>query len=59
MRQFEAADALAQRSGEGALLVPQEFALEQAGWDRGAVEFDEGCLLAPAQLVNGSRDLAY
>jgi hypothetical protein len=56
VRQFEAAYALAQRSGESALLVPQKFALEQTGRYGRAVEFDEGSLPAPAQLVNSPRD---
>ena len=56
MSEFEAANSLAQGSGEGALLVSQEFALEQPCRDRRAVEFDECSVLAPAELMDGSRD---
>ena len=28
-------------AGEGPLLVPEELALQQVGWDRGAVHLDE------------------
>ncbi len=39
--QFEAADALRDGAGEGAALVSEEFAFQQAGGNRRAVEFDE------------------
>ena len=39
--QLEAADSLRDRPGEGALLVTEQFAFEQPGRNRGAVEFDE------------------
>ena len=40
--QLEAADALRDGAGEGAFLVAEELAFEQAGGDGGAVELDEG-----------------
>ncbi len=43
--ELEAADALRGRSGEGALLVPHELALEQGARDGGAVDLDEAAVL--------------
>ena len=40
--QLEAADALADRAGERALLVAEQLALEQPGRDRRAIQLDEG-----------------
>src|SRR5690606_11619300 len=41
-------------AGERALLVAEEFALEEGGWKRRAVEDDEWSGLAQAALVDGA-----
>src|SRR5260370_11943328 len=56
MRQFEAADAWRDGGGKGALLVPEEFALEQPGWNRSAVELHEGVCASAAEIMDGARD---
>ena len=55
LRQFETADPLGDGAGEGALLVAEEFAFQQAGGNGGAVELDEGGLLARTEVVYGAR----
>jgi hypothetical protein len=52
--QLEAASR--DRAGEGALLVPEHLALEQAGGHRRAVPLHERALATAAQLVHGARD---
>ena len=54
--QLEAADLLADGAREGALLVAEQLALQQAGGDGRAVELDEGPLPAGAQVVQGAGD---
>ena len=54
--QFEPADAVAQRAGEGALDVAEELALEQFARDRRAVDPDQRPVAAAARLVDGARD---
>ena len=54
--ELEAAAALLDRAGEGALLVAEELALEQLARQRGAVELDERALAARALLVDRARD---
>jgi len=53
---FEAADLLAERAGEGAAFVAEEFAFEEAGGDGGAVESDEGLGGAGAEAMDGAGD---
>src|SRR5579864_349348 len=48
MCQFDAPDFAANGTGEGAFLMPKQFALQQAGGDRGAVDFDERSILESA-----------
>src|SRR5215470_7978898 len=36
--------------------MPEEFALEKPGWNRGTVEFYEGARFAGTQIVNRARD---
>src|SRR5215831_2857500 len=55
MRQLEASNALCDSAGEGALLVPEKFALQQTGWDSSAIEFHEGVPAARAEVVNRAR----
>ena len=55
VRQFQPADLARDGSGECALLVAEEFALEQAGGNRGAVQLDKGALAARAEAMNGAR----
>src|SRR5207248_4740859 len=52
VRQLEATDFPRDRPREGAPLVSEQFAFEQAAWDRRAVEFHEGALAARTQVVN-------
>ena len=56
VRQLEAALPPIGRAGEGALLVAEDFALEQRLGNRGAVDGDERKAGARAQLVDGLRD---
>src|SRR5579862_6416421 len=56
VRQLEAPDPLRDRAREGAALVAEELALEEARRDGGAVELHERPLAASAELVNGARD---
>ena len=53
---FELADRLRNRSGEGALLVPEQLALEQRLRQRGAVDLDHHLAPPGAQSVNPLRD---
>ena len=41
VRQLESADPLGDRTGEGALLVSEELAFQQAGGNRGAIQLDK------------------
>ncbi len=56
VRQLKAAHLLADGAGEGALLVAEQLALQEAGGDGGAVELDERALAAGAQVVKGPGD---
>ena len=53
---LEIADVPAVRAREAALLVPEQFALDQIGRDRAAVHREERFVLAPAELVQRLRD---
>ena len=55
IRQFQSADLLAHRSGEGSLLVAEQLAFQQSRGNGGAVHLDEAALLAPAHVVNHPR----
>jgi hypothetical protein len=55
-RQLEAACPPAARSGEGAPLVAEELALDQAGRERGAVDVNEGTGAARGALVDDPGD---
>ena len=52
---LEAALARGDGAGERALLVSEQFALEQLGGDGAAVDGDEGTLAARARGVDGAR----
>ena len=54
--EFEPADAVAHRAGEGAADVAEELALEQFARDRRAVDPDQRPVAAAARLVDGARD---
>src|SRR5690606_40205478 len=56
--QFEAAAAIADRAGEGALHVPEQLALDQLLGNGRTVHLDEGTAAAAAQGVNAARDEA-
>ena len=47
---------LGDRAGEGALLVAEQLAFEQAGRNGGAVQLDERAAAAAAQVVNRAGD---
>ena len=53
--EFKAPDTIAQRAGEGTLGVAEEFAFEQIGRDRRAVDADQRAIATPAVVVNGAR----
>ena len=53
--QFQAAHLARNRAGECALLVPEQFALQQSGGDGRTVDLDEGAITASAEAVNGAR----
>ena len=53
--QFHAPDLLRDRAGEGSLLMPEQFTLQQAGRDSSTVQFHKRAFLAPAAFVNGAR----
>ena len=54
--QLEAADPPPRRAGEGALLVAEQLAGDDAGGEGGAVDGDEQPLPARAELVDRPRD---
>ena len=56
VRQLEPADALRDRSGKRAALVPEQFRFEQAGGNRGAIDFDERAFAPRAQIVDRAGD---
>src|SRR5690606_680233 len=53
---LEASDSGADRSGERALLVTEQLALEQLARDRAAVDGDERRVTASGKLVDPPRD---
>ena len=54
--QFEPPDLLADGAGERAPLMAEQFALDQACRDGGAVHLHKCALAPPAQIVDGARD---
>src|SRR4030095_1327582 len=56
MGQLEAANALRYSAGKSAFLMAKELALKQSGGNRRAIDFYQGPLAAPAEIVNGARD---
>src|SRR5207253_6902046 len=56
VRELEAADPARDGTGEGAALVAEELALQQAGGDGGAVELDERASAPGAQRVDQAAD---
>ena len=54
--EFEPADAVAHRAGEGAADMAEELALEQFARDRRAIDPDQRPVAAAARLVDGARD---
>jgi len=55
MRQFEKTDLLLEGAGERTFLMAKEFALQECGRDRGAIQKDEGPLPPAAEVMNGAR----
>src|SRR6185369_17088378 len=53
---FEAPDLLRDGSGEGALLMPEQFAFQQIHWNRRAAQLDKGTPAALTSVVNGMCD---
>src|ERR1700733_14310805 len=56
VRQFKAAQALRRGAREGPSLMTEEFALEQAEWNRGAAYLYKNMLASRAVVVYDSRD---
>ena len=56
MRELEAAGALADGAGEGALLVAEQLGFEHAFRQRGAIELDERLVLARREIVHGAGE---
>ncbi len=56
MGQLEAADPPRDGPGEGTLLVAEQLALDQPGRQGGAVDLDQGLVLAPAAGMDGPGD---
>src|SRR5207253_3023920 len=54
--ELEAAAALLQRAGEGALLVSEELALDQLARQRGAIELHQRTLAPRACVVDRTSD---
>ena len=54
--ELEPTDLVRDRAGEGALLMPEQLALDQTGGDGGAVELDEGLVIPTAQAVDRAGD---
>ncbi len=54
--ELEPPELLLDRTGERALLVAEQLALEQRLGQRGAVDLDERAVRAPAQAVDRARD---
>ncbi len=50
--QLDPPDLAADGAGEGAFLMPEQFALKQAGGDGGAVDFDKGSILKEAHTMD-------
>ena len=59
MGQLEAADALRNGAGEGALFMAEQFALQEPGRDGGAVDLDQGTLVAGAKMMNRASDQLF
>src|SRR6185436_12081406 len=53
---LEAPDPPHLRAREGPAFVPEQFALQQCLWNRGAVNRDERRFRALAVLINGARN---
>ena len=56
MSQFKAPDTLRERARERPFLVAEEFAFQEAGWDGGAIECDQGVRAPRAAMMNRTRD---
>ena len=56
VRKFKAPLFLRDRPGKGPLLVSEQLALDQAGWNCGAVQLDHGLGASRAQMMDGSAD---
>src|SRR5207245_7871566 len=53
---FEAPDLLRDGSGEGALLMTEQFAFLQIHWNRRAVQLDKWASATPTGIVNSMCD---
>jgi hypothetical protein len=56
VRHLKAAGGLSYSAGKRAALMAKQFALEEAGWHRGAIHFYIGCGFSLAFLVNRPGD---
>ena len=56
IRELEASDLPGQSAGEGAFLMAEEFAFDEAGRDRGAIYLHQHAIFSSAEIVNGPRD---
>src|SRR5947208_11231334 len=56
MRQFQASDFSAERSGKCALFMPKELAFQQPSRNRRTVELDETAILSQTHTVDGASD---
>jgi hypothetical protein len=54
MGEFEASDFLSDRTSKGAPFVAEQFALEKAGGNCGAVEFNERFIAARTQFMDSA-----
>src|ERR1017187_5322171 len=55
VRQFEPPDLARNGAGERALLMAEQLALKQPGWDCRTVHFNEGFVVARTETVNRAR----
>src|SRR6202044_512379 len=54
--QLKSPDSLRNSPRESASLVPEQFAFEEPGGNRCAIQFDERIVAPPAQVVDGPGD---
>ena len=57
--QLETSDALGDSAGKRAPFMSEQFAFEQPGGDRGAIQLDESVRRAGAEIVEGAGDQLF